>query len=121
MRKSDKKLEKTIVSALTEACEEVLKLYEGFEWLTHFVNFQTFPDSLSIVCVFNCNMSLQQVIEMDKGERIKTLIERKLTLANVKAKGIKKRIVFDTEEACQNEHNGNWNKRFEDIQNARFV
>ncbi|TQF70326.1 Fis family transcriptional regulator [Pseudoalteromonas luteoviolacea] len=121
MKKSDKKLEKAIVNALTEACEEVLKQYIGFEWLTHFVNFQTYPESLSVVCVFDNQESLQRVIDSGKCDHIKALIENKLISAGVKAKGVKKRIVFDSEEACHSQHQGNWNRRFEGLHNARHV
>ncbi|KZN30442.1 hypothetical protein N480_05675 [Pseudoalteromonas luteoviolacea S2607] len=121
MRKSDKKLEKSIVTALTEACEEALKQYDGFQWLTHIVNYQRFPDSLSVICVFDNKAHLRLAINDDKGEQFKILIEGKLSSCNIKVKGIKKRILFDTEEACNNEHGGNWNKRLEEFKNARHV
>lgn len=121
MRKSDKKLEKNIVSALTEACEDALKLYEGFEWLTHLVNYQSFPDSLSIICVFDTNENLLKTIEKDDANRFKQAIEAELVSYGIKLKDIKKCIVFDTEEACEREHQGNWKRRLESFSNARHV
>ncbi|MBQ4810054.1 hypothetical protein A7985_06210 [Pseudoalteromonas luteoviolacea] len=121
MRKSDKKLEKNIVSALTEACEDALEAYEGFQWLTHIVNYQHFPESLSIVCVFNNKEHLQKALDDNKGEQLKGTIEKKLLTFDIKVKGIKKRILFDTEEACEAENDGNWSKRFESFKSARHV
>ncbi|AOT08666.1 hypothetical protein [Pseudoalteromonas luteoviolacea] len=121
MRKSDKKLEKAIVAALTEACEDALKIYEGFEWLTHVVNYQTFPESFTIVCVFDNQESLLLAYGEAKGESLKAAIESKLLTHNIKIKGIKKRILFDTEEACTLESGGNWKKRLEGIHLARHV
>ncbi|KZN66479.1 hypothetical protein N473_08800 [Pseudoalteromonas luteoviolacea CPMOR-1] len=121
MRKSDKKLEKAIVAALTEACEDALKIYEGFEWLTHVVNYQTFPESFTIVCIFDNQDSLLKALSENKGEALKTAIESKLNMHNIKIKGVKKRILFDTEEACASESGGKWGKRLEGIHLARHV
>ncbi|MCF6441847.1 Fis family transcriptional regulator [Pseudoalteromonas luteoviolacea] len=121
MRKSDKKLEKDIVAALTEACEDALKVYKGFEWLTHVVNYQNFPGSLTVVCIFDNQESLNLAMGDDKGAGFKSAIERKLIEHNIKIKGVTKRILFDTEEACNAEHNGNWSKRLDGVQHARHV
>lgn len=121
MRKSDKKLENSIVSALTDACEDDLQDYEGFQWLTHIVNFNSFPDSLSIICVFDTQENLTKVIGSNAANDIKSAIEARLLSNNIKVKNIQRRILFDTEEACENQHNGNWNRRLEGLQNARHV
>lgn len=55
MRKTDRKTENLIIRALTEACEIALERFDGFRWLTHFVDYQRFPASLTIVCVFDTN------------------------------------------------------------------
>ena len=49
MRKTDKKIDKQIISALTEVCDSALKAFTGFEWLTHRVNYTNFPKSLKIM------------------------------------------------------------------------
>lgn len=121
MRKSDKRLEKSIVSALTDACENALKVHEGFQWLTHIVNYHAFPESLSIICVFDSQDNLMKTIGNEAANQLKVSIEASLLSYDVKVKDIKKRILFDTEEACNNEHDGNWNKRFEGLQSARHA
>ena len=45
MRKSDKKIENQIRDVLTDVCEDTLKGYDGFLWVTHTVNFSSFPQS----------------------------------------------------------------------------
>ncbi|WP_194756662.1 hypothetical protein [Aliidiomarina indica] len=52
MRKTDKKLDNQIVKALTGVCEASKNDVSGFDWLTHEVNYQRFPDSLVITLVF---------------------------------------------------------------------
>ena len=121
MRKTDKKIEKSIVSALKEACEDALKVYDGFQWLTHVVNYQKFPESLTIVCVFDGQESLSNVLNQDQGHAFKASINTKLMGENIKIKNIEKRIIFDTEEACEAQHGGSWSKRLDGLQHARHA
>ena len=53
MTKTEKKIEATIVAQLTLACKEAKTCTQGFEWLTHEVNFKSFPKSLLITCIFD--------------------------------------------------------------------
>lgn len=53
MRKTDKKIDKAIISALTEVCEEAKFEHPGFSWLTHEVDYQRFPSSLRVTLVFD--------------------------------------------------------------------
>ena len=53
MRKSDKKIDNQIIKVLTDVCQSALEDIDGFVWLTHSVNFDKFPQSLKITCVFN--------------------------------------------------------------------
>lgn len=53
MRKSDKKIDNDIIRRLTALCEEAKYDHTGFEWLTHEVNYQRFPQSLKVLLVFN--------------------------------------------------------------------
>ena len=52
MRKTDKKTDNQIRLALTDVCDTSLKDIDGFVWLTHLVNYDSFPSSLKVVCVF---------------------------------------------------------------------
>ena len=121
MRKLDKKLEKRIVAALNDACESALETYEGFQWLTHLVNYQSFPESLSIICVFDTQENLNKTTETDVVGEFKDRIEARLLLHDINVKDIKRRILFDTEEACNIEHGGSWNKRLKGLGNARHA
>jgi hypothetical protein len=52
MRKTDKKTDQQIVRALTAVCESAKDDVEGFEWLTHEVDYQRFPESLQVTLAF---------------------------------------------------------------------
>ena len=107
MRKSDKKKETTIIKALTQACEIAKDRGDGFEWLTHFVDYSRFPDSLEVVCIYNTN---QQLACADR-DAIGVLIEEKLADIDVRFGDIRHHVSFDTEENCERDNNGDWNKR----------
>ena len=112
MKKSDKKLDKMLREALTKVCETALEEVAGFIWLTHFVNYNAFPGSLAVVCVFNTNSELSDARTEHKDSYLIGLIDKELASAGLKIRDIKQRVRFDTEENCQKENNGKWNHRF---------
>jgi hypothetical protein len=112
MKKTDKKIENAIVKSLTEVCDVALKGIDGFEWITHFVNYGSVPQSLSVVCVFDTKASLSKVLSSGKDEELRQLIQQKLSTVNIHIKDIQKQVSFDTEEACKNVNGGNWDERF---------
>ena len=108
MKKTDKKIDNALRRALTEACDMALEKHAGFLWLTHFANYQDFPESLSIVCIFDTN---EQLSKANLNE-LRAIIKAKLTSIDIIVKNINQRVVFDTEENCEKENNGNWKERF---------
>ncbi len=107
MRKSDKKKEAAIIRALTQACEMAKDRGDGFEWLTHFVDYGRFPESLEIVCVYNTN---EQLARADRGA-ICSLIKDSLASIDVHLRDARQQVSFDTEENCERDSNGDWSKR----------
>jgi len=59
MKRSAKKTENSIVKALNDVCDSLKQQYTGFSWLTHFVDYSDFPQSLKIVFVFDDNKSIE--------------------------------------------------------------
>lgn len=108
MRKTDKKTDNLLRAALTDACEIALEKYKAFKWLTHFVNYQNFPISLSIVCVFDTHENISTA----NCEGLIFIIKNALSSSNINIKDIHQHISFDSEEACEKENNGKWNERF---------
>ncbi len=112
MKKTDKKIDKQICLALTSACEAAKLQVQGFQWLTHLVNYKKFPESLSIICIFDTKAGLDQARQQMKDQLIVSLIKNELEQINISFKQLNRYVFFDTEEACEVEHNGNWSKRF---------
>ncbi|PAJ73866.1 hypothetical protein CJF42_13590 [Pseudoalteromonas sp. NBT06-2] len=112
MRKSDKKINNNIRNILNQVCEQALIEVKNFVWLTHLVNYDKFPASLTIVCVFEFNDDLVQAKKSGSEAFLSDLIVKKLSTLNIKVKP-EKQIIFDTEQNCENEHNGNWQLRLQ--------
>jgi len=115
MRKSDKKMDNQLRLVLTDVCETALKEIDGFQWLTHRVNYSSFPKSLKVVCVFDSNENLALFMSKSSGENshnvLASLIQRKLAEEGVELKNISAHVAYDTEENCELENKGKWVER----------
>ncbi|MBA6391907.1 Fis family transcriptional regulator [Colwellia sp. BRX10-3] len=111
MRKSDKKIENHIIKVLTQVCQSALEDIDGFEWLTHTVNFEKFPESLKIVCIFDSNIKLANYIKSANNQDLAALITDSLADIGIQLKEPKNQIELDSEENCMLYHAGNWRKR----------
>lgn len=111
MRKTDKKLDNALRLLLTDVCEQALKDIEGFEWLTHLVNYDNYPESLNIICVFDNNENLDNYLQSNKHNRLLLLIESELKKRDIKLKRLADHVSYDTEENCLLQHSGHWTSR----------
>jgi len=99
MKKTDKKIDKQICQALTKACEMAKDEVPGFQWLTHLVNYNQFPESLSVICVFDTKAELEQARQHKKNQLIVGFIKSELEQINIRFKEINRHISFDTEKS----------------------
>lgn len=113
MKKSDKKIENSLRESLTKVCELALEEVEGFEWITHLVNYDRFPQSLKIICVFNTNEQCAAAISNKQDVYLVQLIQQELAKAAIKVKELSSLVSFDTEENCSAQHGGKWNLRLQ--------
>ena len=111
MRRTDKKIDNNVRKALTVACDTALENVEGFKWLTHTAKYDCFPGSLIVTCVFDSDEALRNVCEQGQDDYFRKLIQGALLKVGVKFKHVQKQVHFDSEEACEREHNGNWSER----------
>lgn len=111
MKKTDKLLENTLVKVLTQVCEQSLKSIEGFQWLTHLVNYKDFPKSLTVICVFESQDQVSTLLKSTKHDYLVTMIVEQLKSAGIPLLNTQQQIQFDSEQACNLEHAGNWKRR----------
>jgi hypothetical protein len=111
MRKTDKKIDNHIRIALTDVCDNALKTFIGFQWLTHLVSYAHFPTSLRVVCVFDRNAHLEAFMAQSHQYELSELLQKKLLEIDIKLSNIDHHITYDTEENCDRTHNGKWADR----------
>ena len=111
MKKTDKKNEKAICAALTEVCGIALDEVAGFQWLTHLVNYSRFPDSLVVVCIFDTNKDLSNALLAKHDDFLRSVIREKLSAVGIAIQDTTQQVSFDSEEACELEHDGKWQQR----------
>jgi hypothetical protein len=112
MNKTHKKIENTLRKALTEVCETALEDVAGFKWITHFVNYSSFPASLIVVCVFDTDNALSGAVASQEDNDLRSIIKRKLNAENIHIEDVRQQVKFDTEEACERENGGKWHDRY---------
>ncbi len=96
MKNTDKKREKSIIQGLTRVCDITKNEIDGFEWLTHTIDYDYFPNSLMVHCIFTSDVSIKQVIDSGQDETIFKLICDELVLIDINFKAISSHVTFDT-------------------------
>ncbi|OPB01053.1 hypothetical protein BFW87_01255 [Pseudomonas fluorescens] len=105
------RLERRLVSTLTEACETAKAEIPGFDWLTHTVDYARFPQSLRVTWVFDTRASKDHALASGAGERMRALTAAALHDAEVAPVTMDRCIRFDSEEECNARHGGDWRVR----------
>jgi hypothetical protein len=111
LTKTTQKLDDNICKALTIACESSLHTIEGFTWLTHRANYTNFPASLIVTCVFETEEHIAQIKTDQLDVDFRKSIQTQLLKVGVIIKNLNQNIQFDSEEACNIHHQGQWNER----------
>ncbi len=111
MKKTVKKLDNNVIKALTVACETAKQWNIGFDWLTHTARYEHFPASLLITCVFMTEAQMQLAIEQERDKKLRQLIQSELLKVGVRVKDIRRHVRLDSEESCERQDQGDWQKR----------
>lgn len=111
LSKTNQKIDNNVCKALTIACESSLHEVAGFVWLTHRANYTNFPGSLVITCVFNTDEEIDAMKALQQDKIMIATIQKQLLKVGVVVKNINKSVRFDSEQACQEYHGGQWADR----------
>ena len=57
---------------------------QGFQWFTHLVNYNQFPETLLIICIFDTKAELEQARQQIQDQLIVSLIKNELTQINIR-------------------------------------
>lgn len=106
--KTQKKTEANIVRVLNDVCEASLDNVQGFRWLTHQVDYTNFPASLLVTCVFETDTDQQR---QESQALLRKRIQSHLLNVGIRFKSINRQVVFDSEQACEDQDQGDWHQR----------
>jgi len=111
MKKTHKKIDNTLRVSLTKVCDSALENVAGFKWLTHLADYDNFPRSLKVICVFDTNKNQTLAEQQGRDAYLCDLIKRELLKENIKLADVNRQVKFDSEERCANQHGGDWSQR----------
>ena len=104
------RIERQLITRLTEACETAKGEIKGFAWLTHTSDLNALAETLKVFWVFETLADRKRALVDAKG-RIFELTATALNEANIDLIPSDRSVHFDSEEECQQTHGGDWTIR----------
>ncbi|MGV8842063.1 MAG: hypothetical protein ACOH2I_02180 [Pseudomonas sp.] len=103
--------ERQLVAGLTQACETGKAEILGFTWLTHQVDYQKCPSSLTVTWIFDTQANRDRALANGQSERMAELTAEAFSEAGISVSTVSAHLAFDSEEQCQRVDAGNWQQR----------
>ncbi|HEF4762457.1 TPA: hypothetical protein SAN82_004927 [Pseudomonas putida] len=104
------RIERRLITTLTEACEIAKSETKGFTWLTHIADLNALTETLKVIWVFE-TLADKQHAQANAKARIFELTAIALKEADIDLTPSDRTIRFDSEQECQRSHGGDWQKR----------
>lgn len=104
------RIERRLITTLTEACETAKSEIKGFTWLTHTADLNALAETLNVIWVFE-TLADRKLAEVDAKARIFALTAIALDEAGIELKLTDRNVRFDSEQECENAQSGDWQKR----------
>jgi hypothetical protein len=104
------RIERRLITTLTEACETAKTEIKGFTWLTHTADLTVLAETLRVVWVFE-TVADKKLALVNAKARIFELTAIAVNGADIDLNLSDRHVHFDSEEECARAHAGNWQKR----------
>ncbi|WP_449433549.1 hypothetical protein [Pseudomonas putida] len=111
------RIERRLITTLTEACETAKGEIKGFTWLTHTADLNALANTLKVTWVFD-TLADKKLAQANAKARIVELTAIALSEANIDLVVSDRVVRFDSEEECQRTHGGDWQKRLAEYQRS---
>jgi hypothetical protein len=112
------RIERRLITTLTEACETAKGEIKGFTWLTHTADLSALAQTLKIIWVFE-TLADTTLAQVDAKTRIFELTATALQKANIDLTPSDRNVRFDSEQECQRTHAGDWKNRLAQLHVAK--
>lgn len=94
-------IERELIRTLTEACETAKSEIVGFQWLTHEVNYERFPESLLVTWVFDSEASKARALASADKARVLELTLAAFEAVGISAARIADHVVFSVDQPAR--------------------
>ncbi|SEP04151.1 hypothetical protein [Aquisalimonas asiatica] len=112
MKQSDRKhLEDQLATMLGRACEAAREELDGFQWVTHVLDYNDVQHSIQVVWVFDTNANLAAALRAGHDAYLSHLTAEALDAAGLSIGDVRQHVGFDSEEECARAHGGDWQIR----------
>ncbi|MCF5705072.1 hypothetical protein [Pseudomonas syringae] len=108
------RMERRLISTLTDACETAKTEIKGFTWLTHTADLSALAETLNVIWVFE-TLADRKLAQVEAKVRIFELTAVALSEAGIELILTDRNVRFDSEQECQNIHGGDWGKRLKGV------
>ncbi|APV42290.1 MULTISPECIES: hypothetical protein [Pseudomonas] len=104
------RIERRLITALTEACETAKGKIKGFIWLTHIADLNALAETLKVIWVFE-TLADRKLAQVDAKAHIFELTAIALNEVGIDLNLSDRNVCLDSEEECQRIQGGDWQKR----------
>ncbi|MEQ6331461.1 hypothetical protein QYM18_00270 [Ectopseudomonas chengduensis] len=94
-------IERELIRTLTLACETAKSEIVGFQWLTHEVDYQHFPQSLVVTWVFDTEASRARALASADQARMLALTLAAFDEVGISVSSIAEHVAFSVEQPAR--------------------
>ena len=94
-------IERELIRTLTLACETAKSEIVGFQWLTHEVDYQHFPQSLVVTWVFDSEANKVRALACADKARMRALTLAAFDEVGISVSSIADHVAFSVERAAR--------------------
>lgn len=92
-------IERELIRSLTTACETAKSEIVGFQWLTHEVDYEQFPQSLVVTWMFDSEASRARALASGDKARMQALTQAAFDEVGISVSTIASHVAFSVEHA----------------------
>lgn len=94
-------IERELIRTLTEACETAKSEIVGFQWLTHDVDYQRFPESLLVIWMFDSEAIKARALGGSDKTRMLELTLAAFEAVGISVVRINEHVAFSVEQPAR--------------------
>ncbi|MDZ4186243.1 MAG: hypothetical protein U1D97_14865 [Desulfuromonadales bacterium] len=94
-------IERELIRTLTLACETAKSEIVGFQWLTHEVDYERFPQSLRVIWMFDSEASRARALASSDKARMLALTLGAFDEVGISVSNIAEHVAFSVEQPAR--------------------